>query len=149
MTRYVMQVFFLFCACAFAWRRGGGPERFSAVTMALMFAIDPLYHVLWGNFTVYKYLNIGHFAIDSAAMVALLTIALKANRRWTIVMASVQILAVLSHFLRFIMPEMNPFVYAVFSRVPSYLQIVLLFLGAERHRRRVRRIGNYPSWQTS
>ena len=149
MARYSVQLLLLFTACVFAWRRGAGPEHSAAGTMLFIFTLDPIYHAIWGNLTVYKYLNVGHLVIDACAMALFLLIALRANRRWTILMASAQALAVLSHFLRFISPDMNPFVYAAFSRVPSYLQIQLLLVGTERHRRRQKRIGNYPSWLTS
>lgn len=149
MTRYFVQLLLLFAACAFAGRRGAGPERTAAAIMLLIFALDPIYHAIWGNLTVYMHLNVGHLSIDACAMALFLLVALRANRRWTILMASAQALAVLSHFLRFISPDMNPFVYAAFSRVPSYLQILLLFVGTERHRRRQNRIGKYPSWLTS
>jgi hypothetical protein len=149
MARYLGQLFLLFCVCVYAWRRGAEPERAAAATMILMFAMDPPYHAIWGNRTVYQELNIGHLVIDMITLAIFVPIALLANRRWTILMASAQAVAVLSHFLRWISPDMHPWVYAGFIRVPSYLQIAFLFIGTERHRRRVKRIGNYPSWQHS
>ena len=138
MIRYYGQLFALFWACVFAWKRGAGPERAAAATIVLMFAMDPPYHAIWGNRTVYGELNVGH----------LLPIALFANRRWTLLMASAQLVAVLSHFLRWVSIDMHPWVYAAFIRGPSYLQIALLYIGTERHRRRETRIGKYPSWRS-
>lgn len=147
MIRYYGQLFLVFLACVFVWKRGAGPERAAAMSIVLMYAMDPVYHAIWGNRTVYMQLNVGHLVIDVITMALLLPIALFANRRWTLLMASAQAVAVLSHFLRWISPDMHPWVYAAFIRGPSYLQIALLFIGTERHRRRVMRIGNYPSWQ--
>lgn len=146
--RYFGQLFFLFLACVFVWRRGGGPERAAAATIVLMFAMDPPYHAIWGNQTTYHEVNVGHLAIDTITMVLLLSIALFANRLWTLGMASAQMIAVLSHFLRWISPDMHPWVYAAFIRGPSYLQIMLLFIGTDLHRRREKRIGKYPSWRS-
>jgi hypothetical protein len=146
--RYYGQLFALFWACVFAWKRGAGPERAAAAVIVLMFAMDPPYHAIWGNRTVYRALNVGHLVIDLVTMALLLPIALFGNRRWTLVMASAQVVAVLSHFLRWISDDMHPWVYAAFIRGPSYLQIALLYIGTERHRRREMRIGKYPSWRS-
>ena len=147
MIRYVGQLSCLLIACLFARKHGGAPERATAATLALMYVLDPAYHFIWGNLTIYQTVNIGHLAIDAIMMALLLPIALFANRRWTLLTASAQAVALLSHFLRSISPEMNQWVYAAFIRGPSYLQIALLFIGTERHRRRVILMGSYPSWR--
>lgn len=147
MFRYYGQLLLVLLACVFVWKRGAGPERAAAIAIVSMYAMDPVYHAIWGNRTLYRELNVGHLVIDLITLSLLLPIALFANRRWTLALASAQVIAVLAHFLRWISFDMHPLVYAAFFRGPSYLQIALLFIGTERHRRRVMRIGNYPSWQ--
>ena len=127
-------------AVAYSWRRGGQPERLAATVLPAMVLLDLAYHTIWGEVTTYDRINVGHFAIDMAALLAWLAIALRANRWWTLLLVSAQVIAVLSHFLRGAVEAMNPWVYAAMNRGPSWLEIALLFVGTTLyHRRRLTR----------
>jgi hypothetical protein len=135
---YLVQLALLILAIAFAWLRGGQPERAAAAAIASMYLLDPLYHLIWGQVTVYDQINVGHLVIDSIAWLAMVGIALRANRWWTLWLASAQTISVLSHFLRAATSVMYPWVYAAMGRGPSWLEIALLFVGtalAQRRRR--------------
>jgi hypothetical protein len=94
-----------------------------------MYLLDWLYHVIWGQGTTYDRINVGHLALDTAALFAFALIAIRANRWWTVWLASAQVVAVVSHFLRGITATMHPWVYAAMTRGPSWLEIILLFVG--------------------
>ena len=95
-----MQLVLLALTIAYAWRRGGQPERAAAAAIASMYVLDPIYHAIWGQVTAYDQINVGHFVIDTIAWMAMATIALRANRWWTIWLASTQTISVLAHLLR-------------------------------------------------
>ena len=137
---YLVQLAFLFLAIASAWRWGGGPERAAAAAIASMYVLDPIYHAIWGQVTTYDQINSGHLIIDTIAWIAMVAIALRANRWWTLWLAAAQTISVLSHFLRGATSAMYPWVYAAMGRGPSWLEIGLLFVGtALHHRRRIAR----------
>ena len=136
--RYWLQLGLALMVVAYCWRKGGQPERAAATVLPMMYLLDPIYHAIWGQVTTYDRINLGHLVIDTAALMAFGAIALRANRLWTIWLASAQLIAVLSHFLRGIAP-MNPWVYAAMNRGPSWLEIALLFAGTALYQRRLKR----------
>ena len=136
--RYWLQLGLALLVVAYCWRKGGQPERAAATVLPMMYLLDPIYHAIWGQVTTYDRINLGHLVIDTAALMAFGAIALRANRLWTIWLASAQLIAVLSHFLRGIAP-MNPWVYAAMNRGPSWLEIALLFAGTALYQRRLKR----------
>ena len=107
---------------AYCWRRGGQPERAAATVLAAMPVVDFIYHAIWGEITTYDRINVGHLVIDVAALLIWLAIALRANRWWTLLLVSAQLIAVLSHFLRGAIGAMHPWVYAAMDRGPSWLR---------------------------
>jgi hypothetical protein len=141
---YLLQLVLLVLAITYVWYRGGQPERAAAAAVASMYLLDPIYHAIWGQVTVYDQINVGHLVIDVVAWVAMVWIALRANRWWTLWLASAQTISVLSHFLRGVTSVMYPWVYAAMGRGPSWLEIVLLFVGTALVQRR-RRISSVPS----
>jgi hypothetical protein len=138
--RYWFQIALTVVAVAYCWRRGGQPERAAAAVIPAMYLLDLLYHVIWGQVTTYDRVNVGHLVLDTAALFVFVLIAVRANRWWTIWLASAQIVAVVSHFLRGITSAMHPWVYAAMTRGPSWLEIMLLFVGTAlyQYRRRAR-----------
>lgn len=149
MARYLLQLSLMALAVLYAWARGGSPERAAATAIASMYILDPAYHALWGNVEVYGELNVGHLVIDGLVLAILAWIALRANRIWPLWLVSVQIIAVIGHLLRWMSTEIDPLVYALFTRFPSYLQIALLFVGTALYQGRLRVDNNYPSWRGS
>ncbi|MFC0589694.1 hypothetical protein ACFFF7_09740 [Novosphingobium aquiterrae] len=140
MTRYLLEVALLVLAAVFAWRRGAAPERATAAALILMFVLDPLYHWLIAGGGHYGQVDLGHLTIDMITLTTTGWIALKADRWWTLWVSSAQVIAVLGHFLRLISFQIDPLVYSVMIRVPSYLQIALLLMGTWLHARRTMRI---------
>lgn len=149
MIRYLIQLSLMATVLALAWLRGGAPERAAAAVVGSMFLLDPAYHAIWGQETLYHRVNPGHLVIDLWLLLGLSAVALRANRIWPLWLVSVQILAVIGHLLRFLSAQVDPLVYALFTRDTSYLQIALLFVGIWLYRRRVREDPRYRPWRTS
>lgn len=133
---------------ALALWRGAGPERATGLVLAGMLFADLAYHAIFGTGVDLLTIDVGHAVIDTLAMAALTSIAIAANRTYTLWIGALQILAVLGHVARNLDDAISPLVYAIIHIAPSYFQIGLLLAGTLRHRRRLRRHGSYRSWRT-
>ena len=136
MLRFAIQMILLAVIVIYAWRKGGNPERWVAAILLTMVIVDRFYHLVVGPYGHLTTTNLWHFLIDTVALASFGVIALKADRLWTLLAASAQLISVMSHVLRYLSVEMNELVYAIMYRVPFYLLIALLGLGNWRHCRR-------------
>lgn len=130
-----------------AWRWGAAPERWAAATMAGMDLADRIYHFVAGRGAFYNTVDLGHFAIDSAAAAFFLLLAARANRVYPLCLAALQLVSVLMHLARAADPAGTGFAYAWLAYGPWYLEVVTLAVGMTRHALRVRRIGSYRSFR--
>ena len=137
MVRYLVWLTIFAAAVVFAVFRGGRAERIAAAILVSMIPIDWAYHAIWGNVTLYSTVNVGHLINDLWLMIALTVAGVRADRPWILAMASVQLIAVIAHLVRWQTALVDEDVYAAFTRWTSYLQIALLFIAAQaasRHR---------------
>lgn len=147
--RVEAQRLLLAVAVVSALRWGAGPERATGLVLAGMLVADLAYHAIFGAGVDLLTIDVGHAVIDTLAMGALTSIAVAANRNYTLWIGALQILAVLGHIARNLDEAISPLVYAIIHIAPSYFQIGLLLMGTFRHRRRVRLHPSYRSWRTS
>ena len=91
----------------------------------------------------------GFFVIEIIVAAAMIAVALRANRIYTLWMAGFQIIAVFAHLARGLSDAVSPLAYLILTIGPSYFQIVILGFGIWFHHRRVKRHGSYRSWRTS
>jgi cytochrome c-type biogenesis protein CcmH/NrfF len=82
-------------------------------------------------------------------LVLMLAIAFRANRYWPMGLAAMQMLQVFGHLIKLADPTMLHVVYWISAVVWAYPMLLLLLLGAVRHRNRVKRTGPEPSWSNS
>lgn len=129
MQLFVFQMLSLIVISIFAMVKGGAPERCVAIVLLGMAVSDRIYHAVLGSVGQMVTLDVGHLVIDICSFAALVTIALKANRIWTLLAASTQMLSLMAHLPRYLDLEMHGLVYAVMTRAPSYLLIALLAIG--------------------
>ena len=139
MLRLLLMLTLLGLASVYAFRRGGKPERQVALILWGMVAFDQAYHLLVRSEGIYVAVDPFHTFNDLWALVAIFAVALTANRFWTLWLASLQVIATLSHFLRSIESEMLTIVYAVIIRFPFWLQMAILVWGTWNYDRRKRR----------
>ena len=133
--RIAIQTALLLAIVALAFLKGGRPEKSVAAVMVSMLLIDYPNHFFFG-YGSYESVDIGHLVIDTVALVALVVIALQADRFWTLWVASAQLISVVSHVLRLLAVEMNPFIYAVMNRWPFAVMMLVLLTGTLLHIRR-------------
>lgn len=130
------------------WRWGAGPEKACAIVLLLMKLLDLPYHWISGRGVNFLTVDVGHAAIDVSASVALVLIALRANRLYPLCMAGFQLISLISHLTRAAMEQTAPLAYSILMIAPSYLLIGTLALGLFLHRRRLMRYGPYRSWRS-
>lgn len=143
----VFFVAYFLLVCGFAFAKGGAPERFVAgaflIAWILSIALSPTKDVRFED------LEMGILVIDLALLTVLILVAVKANRRWTIIAASLQIVIALAHLAKFADPRLIQAAYAYITESWPILQITVLAVGTELHRRRKRREGTVRSWSIS
>lgn len=144
-----LQLVLLGIAIALGFWRGGGPERACAGVYLAMWLSDRLYHFAFGKIAALGGADLGHIVIDALVAFSLVLVALYANRNYTLWLASMQLVALLSHFLRIISPSIDPTAYALLMAFPMYLAVLIFVVGVIRHLRRQQRHGPYRSWRAS
>lgn len=142
-----LQLAILGATIALGFWRGAGPERACAGTYLAMWLTDRLYHRVFDKVEVLGGADIGHIVIDALSALSLVCVALYANRNYTLWLASMQLVALLSHFLRIISTGIDPTAYALLMASPMYLAVLIFAGGMIRHLLRQQRHGPYRSWR--
>jgi len=134
-------------AAVYAWRRGGGPERAVAIVLLADVLLDPLLHLfLAKRFTT---VDPTHLVLGIAYLIAFVSIALKANRLWTLWLCAFHGLSVLSHVTKALDLGIHPVIYAVMQVIWSYVMLGLLIFGTRNHQRRSKTALGDASWSGS
>lgn len=138
-----------------ALRRGAGPERATASVLLGMVVSLWVYKLLATPdnpvvvVRLFASVDTYFLAIDGLALVALIVIALKANRFYPILLAGCQLVSLMTHFASGLLRTGYPLAYALFNLLPFYCMIAIFTGGLLAHLRRFRRLGPYPSWRGS
>ncbi len=132
-------------ACIYALYRGGAPERWVAVVIIGMLVLDPAVHLVTP--LEYAALDPGHFVIDLAGWLALLAIALRANRFWPLWVVSLQTIAMVSHATRLLDMTIHPKAYMIMQIASSYPLLIVLMMGTYYHQKRMQIIGTDRPWR--
>jgi hypothetical protein len=138
MTRFLIQVALTLAVLAFAWSRGGKPERYVAtIYFAVVFSGIARWLVT-GHWSEAGYVSLQtfRFAVDLCAFLGVTAVALAYDRWWVLWVGSAQLIAVVSHLLRAASMPLEPIVYAVMERWPVWLALVITGLGTLVHYRR-------------
>lgn len=137
---------FIIAVGAFAYRRGGPPEKYAAAIIVSWIAADALYHMLMGP-SGFDEVDPVHVVLDGAELVAIVWLALRANRLWPLWAAAAQLICVSGHLAAFIEPGGMRRAYWAMTQLPQYIQLTALIIGALAHARRQRHLGPYRSWR--
>jgi hypothetical protein len=130
-----------------AMARGGPPERLAAVIIVCWIVADLAYHLAFGP-SGFREVDPVHLVLDGGELVAIVWLALRANRMWPLWAAAAQLICVSGHLALFAAPGMTQAYWAM-TQLPQYVQLAALVLGALAHARRYARIGPYRSWRYS
>lgn len=147
MIRIAIFVMLLIAVAAFAFRKGGGPERAMAIILMTMAGADQALHL----FVPPRFASIdtGHLAIDLAAAIATTLLALVAHRFWPMIAAVFQILPLTAHVGKAADMSVHPIAYQTMQVAASWPLLLLLALATWRHMRRLRANGSDRSWHAS
>lgn len=144
MTHVAIFVLLLCAVALLSWLRGGAPERAVAMCFVLGFvATLASYTALPVRFTS---VETAVALIDVAMLVALVAIAMKADRMWPMLVAGLQLDIVMVHALKAADADVMRSVYAIMMTVWAYPQLALLAVGVVRHWHRMRKFGFDRSW---
>jgi hypothetical protein len=131
---------------AFIW--GSGPERAVAATWLFAFKfLGFLDEALTGSGSLLTAIDPFLASKDVIAGVFWISIALYANRNYTLWIAGFQIIAMAAHLVRGLVESISPIAYAVMVIAPGWFQLLLLGIGLTRHILRKRKYGPYRDWR--
>ena len=144
----VLALSLVFASGLVAYLRGGPPEKIAAAIIVAWILADFTYHVLFGP-SGFDTVDPVHLVLDGAELVAIMWLALSANRVWPLWAAAAQLICVSGHLAVFIEPDGVRRAYWAMTQLPQYIQLIALVCGAAAHARRQQRIGRYRSWRVA
>ena len=134
----------LILSTGFAITRGGAPERWGALVIVTMTAIQVA--SAFSGHQKFHSVDLGSVVVDAYGVIGFGAIALYARRAWPIWATSLQILSLSSHFARQVDQGVSPMVYALMKSSPTFFVLLALFVGTMAHRRRLQLQGKDPGW---
>ncbi len=147
MAFFIAFVALLLVSTGFAIWKGGTPERIAAglywTAWLTTLLANPVAMNRWRN------VEIGYLLIDLCLLLALLFLALRANRHWPMTAASLQLIIVIGHAAKAIDPTLLGSAYAIMSVFWPFLQLIILAGGTWMYWRRTRIQGGVASWSSS
>lgn len=137
----------LIATCAYAFSRGGAPERVGAG----IFAVGCILTVVVASVPLIRFraVEAGMLMVDIATFIAFVALALKANRFWPIWVSALLGVGVVGHLAKLLSPQVIPWAYQVALTIWSYPILLLVCFGTRAHQQRLKRTGADPSWTTS
>lgn len=144
MAFFIIFAVLVFGAFGLAWWRGGAPERVVATLYAaawlITLVVDPADGARWWS------IEVQFVVIDIVLLIALVLVALRANRYWPMWAASLQIMILLAHVAKGLNPNLFRFVYMVMTTSWPVFQLLLLIVGTLAVWRRRSRGQDVSSW---
>lgn len=134
----------LMAVCIYSAIWGGKPERRAVMIFIAGLVMTLIALSLSGD--RYTHLEIGVFVADLWILFAFVVLALKAERYWTLWICAMQVIQVLSHIPKMIIPELLPQAYYITIAIWAYPMLIVLTAGTYRHQQRLRRYGVDKSW---
>ncbi len=128
----------------YALWRGGAPER--VVASLVLIAVIVSAASLNASHRVFGSKEVGVLAIDIVLGVAVIAIALTAERFWPLWLSALLILSVLLQLAIWYAPYYYRAIYLILHALSAYPTLILIVAGTMRHRYRVRRYGRDPAW---
>lgn len=147
MVQFAFFVALLLTVQLVAWWRGGAPERLMASAFLMAWIVSFLVDRPAAGGFEQVWLPI--LLVDLALLVMVMGIALKANRRWPLIIASMQLIIILAHGARALDPAMMPRVYQTMTWLWPYVQMLVLLVATLAHHHFYRRHGSVAAWTSS
>jgi hypothetical protein len=144
MIRFLVFNLLLLGSCGYAILRGGAPERITGWLLIGATILTPL--AARGLSTRYVQAELGIFLVDLILLVALIIVALKADRFWPMVLAAMQLDTTAVHILKVFDADLIRITYALMIAAWSYPMLLILAIATVRHRRRLAQFGEDRAW---
>ncbi|MEO5774290.1 MAG: hypothetical protein ABIQ32_09265 [Sphingomicrobium sp.] len=148
MLRAILFLGFFLISFAYSMWRGGAPERLAAMLLlaALIGSTSAGVFRLPGGFTS---VPIALALVDLLLGIALVALAVRANRLWPIPLAACQLITVLAHAAKLAAPQMFAGGYALLIAISAWPIMGILMFGAYCHRRRIKAGHRDRPWKHS
>lgn len=141
MTHIIVFNLLLGAACLYAITRGGAPERLTAIVFLIAACAS-----YYAPFSRYREVELTLVAIDLLTLVALATIAARADRFWPLYVSALQLLTLAIHGAKAYQSSLVYWMYGGASSKIAYPMLLLLAIGVLRHRQRLGERGHDPDW---
>ena len=145
MTQVILFNAFLIVACGYAFWAGGAPERWTAAVFVIA-AAATFVAPFWDALRPFRQVEPLLLLVDVLMLAALMWVALQANRYWPLYVTALHIITIAIHGVKALQPHLVPWMYAGASGKIAYPMLVLLAIGALRHRSRLARFGSDRDW---
>jgi hypothetical protein len=142
--KFVVFALVLFGSLAYAGWRGRAPERLTAALFLLAAVGTGL--LPQNDGTHFERFYTQDFFVDAVLLLALVPIALRANRFWPLWVVSLQFLTLGIHMVKAYDPLVLPIVYAWAASKMAYPMLGLLAAGTWRLRARIHAHGAEDDW---
>jgi hypothetical protein len=128
----------------YALWRGGAPERWAGVLLAL--AAAATYLAYSPDAVRFRAVEAGVLVVDLALTGGLWWLALRSNRMWPMLITALQFASTLVHLSKAIDLGMSPWAYHFLLKLGGYPILLALACGTARHDARLRRFGVDSPW---
>lgn len=122
---------FLFACCGYAILRGARSEYFGVMIMILGSLSTLVVARSFG--TSWARLEVGIFAIDIVALLALIWLSLKSDRFWPIWATAFHLLAVTIHGMMMVEPQITPWAFGTGAVFWAYPMLLALAIGSREN----------------
>lgn len=133
----------LLSVAAYALACGGRSERTAAALLVAAAAATVI--VRSGAEQRYSSVETGILAVDACLLMALVSLAVRSGRRWSIVLSVLQGITLLGHLGKRLDPELWRLGYAMMITGPAYPGLAALAIGIWQHRRATRSMSSTHS----
>ncbi len=142
--RFWSTVVIMLILIGLAHRFGRGPERTAAHLLGINLFCSILNSAIGTpSFNSVNYTLAG---VDALTMVGLVWLAIRANRFWPLVVASLQFVVIIAHASVFVSIGWTQVYYGMMA-LSQYCELVVLAAGISSHYVRERRVGRYREWR--
>jgi hypothetical protein len=148
MTSPIFYWTFLGLCSAYIFWKGGPPERIG-IGVAIVASILTTASASTDLSVRFQDVEAGMFLVDVLTLLAFLLLALLADRFWPLWITGIHLIGVATHTAKLVSPQVVPWVYASTQALWSYPILLIIVIGAVRHRKRLRRFGADNSWRSS
>ena len=146
MVRFAIQAFLIVAIFGYALRSGGAPEKLvSSVYLVLLLVASGSFFVpdVWSSQLSQNGLYL-RGSLDLLALIAIVIVGLRFDRWWVLWVASLQLICVWVYILELSGIAVDPVIFTIMERWPTWLAIFITGIATWRHSRQERLRNDAP-----